>query len=310
MVMKEEANPDKSLFIHIGENEAMNQAIVRPSMTYWQDAWRRLKKNKAAMISLIIVLVFGFMAVVGPFMTKFTFNTNNLDLTNAFPDGVHWFGTDSLGRDMWARVWMGARVSLFIGVAAAVIETTIGVIIGGISGYFGGKVDLIIMRFIDVMIAIPELIFIILIMVAFGSGILPLIMAFAITGWLGMARLVRGQVLQLKEQEFVLAARTLGASAPRLILRHLIPNTLGIIIVTLTMAVPGAIFYEAFLSFIGIGIKPPNASWGQLAQAGSAAFEVYPYLLIIPALFISLTMLSLNILGDGLRDALDPKLRK
>lgn len=301
---------DPKRFRAVGENEEAHQLIVRPSMTYWQDAWRRLKKNKAAMVSLALIILFGLLAVFGPFMTPYTYNTNNLDLINAKPSWDHWFGTDALGRDMWARVWMGARVSLFIGVAAAVIETSIGVVVGGIAGYFGGKVDLFIMRFIDIMIAIPELIFIILIMVVVGSGVMPLILAFALTGWLGMARLVRGQVLQLKEQEFVLAAKTLGADTKRLIFIHLIPNTLGIIIVSLTMAVPGAIFYEAFLSFIGIGVKPPLASWGQLAQAGAAAFEIYPYLLIIPATFISLTMLSLNILGDGLRDALDPRLRK
>jgi len=297
-------------FQHIGINAESSQAIVRPSMTYWQDAWRRLKKNKIAMLGLIIIILFSFMAVAGPYMTKYSYNDNNLKLMDKAPSMEHWFGTDSLGRDLFARVWQGARVSLFIGLAAAVIETSIGMIVGGIAGFFGGKVDMAIMRFIDVVIAIPELIFIILIMVLIGSGVGPIIMAFAITGWLRMARLVRGQILSLKEQEFVLAAKTLGASSTRLITRHLIPNTLGVIIVTLTMAVPIAIFYEAFLSFIGIGIKPPLASWGQLASSGTAVFQIYPFELFIPATFISLTMLSLNLLGDGLRDALDPRLRK
>jgi oligopeptide transport system permease protein len=262
------------------------------------------------MAGMIIILVFTIMAIIGPYMVKFTYNTNNLDLMHQPPDKVHWFGTDALGRDMWARVWMGARVSLFIGLAAAVIESILGIIVGGFSGYMGGKIDMFVMRFVDIMIAIPELIFIILIMVIVGSGILPIIIAFAITGWLRMARLVRGQVLQLKEQEFVLAAKTLGADSNRLIFRHLIPNTLGVIIVTLTMAVPSAIFYEAFLSFIGIGIRPPLSSWGQLANSGAQVFEIYPFELLIPAVFISLTMLSLNLLGDGLRDALDPRLRR
>jgi oligopeptide transport system permease protein len=294
----------------MGINEEYSEAINRPSMTYWQDAWRRLKKNKVAMAGIVLLAAFTLMAIFGPYMVKFTYNTTNLELLHQSPDKIHWFGTDALGRDLWARVWIGARVSLFIGLAAAVIESIVGVIIGGLSGYMGGKVDMFIMRFVDIIIAIPELIFIILIMVVVGSGILPIILAFAITGWLRMARLVRGQILQLKEQEFVLAAKTLGANSQRLIFRHLIPNTLGVIIVTLTMAVPSAIFYEAFLSFIGIGIRPPLASWGQLANSGAQVFEIYPFELLIPAVFISLTMLSLNLLGDGLRDALDPRLRK
>jgi oligopeptide transport system permease protein len=300
----------RDLFEHMGVDEASSEAINRPSITYWQDAWRRLKKNKVAMIGLVLLSIFTIMAVVGPLMTKYTYNQNNLDLINQLPTREHWFGTDGLGRDLWARVWMGARVSLFIGLAAAVIETFIGTIIGGLSGYLGGRIDMFVMRFIDILIAIPELIFIILIMVIVGAGVLPIIIAFALTGWLRMARLVRGQVLQIKEQEFVLAAKTLGAGTMRLVFRHLIPNTLGVIIVTLTMAVPGAIFYEAFLSFIGIGIKPPLASWGQLASSGAQVLQIYPFQLMIPAIFIGLTMLSLNLLGDGLRDALDPRLRK
>ena len=300
----------RDLFEHVGVDEDSSEAINRPSITYWQDAWRRLKMNKVAMIGLVLIAIFSLMAVFAPYMTKYTYNDNNLELLNKLPSTDHWFGTDGLGRDLWARVWMGARVSLFIGLAAAVIETCIGVIIGGLSGYLGGKIDMFIMRFIDILIAVPDLIFIILIMVIIGAGIMPIIIAFALTGWLRMARLVRGQVLQIKEQEFVLAAKTLGAGTMRLVFRHLIPNTLGVIIVTLTMAVPGAIFYEAFLSFIGIGIKPPLASWGQLASSGAKVLQIYPFELIIPAIFISLTMLSLNLLGDGLRDALDPRLRK
>lgn len=300
----------KEKFKHIGINEEKSQSIVRPSMTYWQDAWRRLKKNKIAMIGLVIIIIFTIMSIVGPMMVPFSYSDNNLLNTSEIPTKTHWFGTDALGRDLWARVWVGARVSLFIGLMAALLDTIIGILVGGISGYYGGKVDMLIMRFIDIMIAIPSMIFIILIMVMVGSGVIPIILSFAITGWLGMARLVRGQILQLKEQEFVLAARTLGASSSRLILRHLIPNTLGVIIVSLTMRIPGAIFTEAFLSFIGLGVKPPMSSWGQLASTGASAMQVYPYQLFIPAIFISLTMLSLNLFGDGLRDALDPRLRK
>lgn len=299
----------KELFTHVGKNISEMEAIVRPSITYWQDAWRRLKQNKIAMFGLIIIILYTIMAIVGPYMTPYDYRTTNPSEADQPPSAKHWFGTDSLGRDLWERTWMGARVSLMIGFVAALLNAFIGVIVGGISGYFGGKVDMVIMRFIDVMYAIPYMIIVILMMVVLGQGIVPLILALVVGGWLGMARLVRGQVLQLKEQEFVLAAKVLGASHARIIFRHLIPNTLGVILVNLTMSVPGAIFSEAFLSFIGLGVVPPQSSWGQLAAYGAQTFRIYPYQLFIPAFFISTTMLSLNLLGDGLRDALDPRLR-
>lgn len=297
-------------FKHVGINEEKSQAIIRPSMTYWQDAWRRLKKNPIAIISLCIIILFSVLSIVGPMMTPYDYYTNNLMEGDLSPNSQHWFGTDSLGRDLWERIWAGAKISLFIGVITALICGVVGTLVGGVSGFFGGKLDMIIMRIIDVLIALPSLIFTILIMIYLGSGLGPIIIAIAITGWLGLARLVRGQILSLKEQEFVLAARTLGASSSRLILRHLIPNTLGVIIVALTFAIPGAIFAEAFLSFIGLGIQPPQTSWGQLSSLGIQAMQAHPYQLIIPSIFISLTMLSLQLLGDGLRDALDPRLRK
>jgi oligopeptide transport system permease protein len=297
-------------FKRIGINEEKSQAIIRPSMTYWQDAWRRLKKNPVAMASLLLIIVFAVMAFVGPLMTPYNYYENDLLNGDKGPSLQHWFGTDGLGRDLWERVWAGAKVSLFIGVATALINGVVGTLIGGASGFFGGKLDMFIMRVIDILIALPFLIFTLLIMLYLGSGLVPIIIALSVTGWLGLARLVRGQVLSLKEQEFVLAARTLGASSSRLILKHLIPNTLGVIIVSLTFAIPTAIFAEAFLSFIGLGIQAPQTSWGQLANLGIAAMQSHPYQLIIPSIFISLTMLSLQLLGDGLRDALDPRLRK
>jgi oligopeptide transport system permease protein len=297
-------------FKRIGINEEKSQAIIRPSMTYWQDAWRRLKKNPVAMASLLLIIVFAVMAFVGPLMTPYNYYENELLNGDKGPSLQHWFGTDGLGRDLWERVWAGAKVSLFIGVATALINGVVGTLIGGASGFFGGKLDMFIMRVIDILIALPFLIFTLLIMLYLGSGLVPIIIALSVTGWLGLARLVRGQVLSLKEQEFVLAARTLGASSSRLILKHLIPNTLGVIIVSLTFAIPTAIFAEAFLSFIGLGIQAPQTSWGQLANLGIAAMQSHPYQLIIPSIFISLTMLSLQLLGDGLRDALDPRLRK
>jgi oligopeptide transport system permease protein len=232
-------------------------------------------------------------------------NTFTSPFTNGFI-----FGTDELGRDLWVRVWYGARVSLTIGFAAAFVDFIIGVIVGGIAGYYGGKVDNIIMRICDVLIGIPYLMIVILLTMVLSPGIVTIVLALSITGWTGMARLVRGQIIQLKEQEFVLAAKVLGANATRIILKHLLPNTLGIIIVRMTLNIPSAIFSEAFLSFIGLGVRLPIASWGALASDGVAAFQRYPHALFIPAAFICLTMLALNILGDAFRDALDPKLRK
>lgn len=299
----------REMFEHVGKNISQMEAIARPSITYWQDAWRRLKQNKVAMLGLVIIILYTVLAIVGPYMTPYDYRTTNTQEIDQPPSAKHWFGTDTLGRDLWARTWMGARVSLSIGFLAAFLNAVIGVIIGGISGYFGGKVDMVIMRAIDILYAIPYMIIVILMMVVLGQGIMPLVIAMIAVGWLNMARLVRGQILQLKEQEFVLAAKVLGASHARIIFKHLIPNALGVILVNLTMSVPSAIFTEAFLSFIGLGVVPPHSSWGQLAYYGIQSFRVRPYQLFIPAFFISTTMLSLNLLGDGLRDALDPRLR-
>lgn len=300
----------KDKFTHIGINEEKGQAIVRPSMTYWQDAWRRLKKSKVSMIALIILSILIVMAIIGPMMVNYTYFDNNLTDNDKSPSSVHWFGTDTLGRDLWARVWVGARVSLSIGIVVSLIEGLIGMLLGGMSGYFGGKLDMIIMRTVDILMGLPFLVIVVLIMMIMKPGILPIIVALCCVGWIGMARLVRGQVLALKEQEFVLAARTLGADSSRLIIKHLIPNCLGVIIVSFTFAIPSAIFAEAFLSYIGLGVNPPMTSWGQLAAAGAKVFQTRPYQMFIPAILISITMLSLQLFGDGLRDALDPKLRK
>ncbi|MCR4431748.1 MAG: ABC transporter permease [Tepidanaerobacteraceae bacterium] len=298
------------MFTVVGKDVENYNAITRPSLTYWQDAWTRLKKNKVAMLGLFIIIFYIIMAIIGPYLNSMDYRTTNSTATDQLPSLKHWFGTDSLGRDLWVRIWLGARVSLTIGFAVTLLNQIIGIIIGGISGYFGGAVDMIIMRIIDVLYGIPSLIVAILVMmVRGGSGMTSLIIAMVIIGWIGSARFVRGQVLQLKNQEFVLASKVLGASSMRIILKHLIPNMMGLLITNITMAIPGAIFGEAFLSYIGIGIQPPDTSWGQLAQAGSQTFRVYPWEMFLPSFFISTTMLSLNLLGDGLRDALDPKMR-
>jgi ABC-type dipeptide/oligopeptide/nickel transport systems, permease components len=285
------------------------EVITRPSLTFWADARRRLMKNKVAMLGLAIILFITILAILVPVFSSFSYSKQDLSNINAAPSWRHIFGTDSLGRDIWVRIWVGARVSLAVGVFGSVIPSLIGIVIGGISGYFGGRVDMIMMRFIDIVMCVPNMIYIILIMIYIGSGPVAIVIAFALTGWMGTARSVRGLILQLKEQEFILASRTLGASSASLIFQHLVPNTLGIVIVGMTMGVPGAIFQEAFLSFIGLGVAPPIPSWGQLANTGISVFRIYPSQLLIPAVFISLTMLSFNLFGDGLRDALDPKLR-
>lgn len=284
-------------------------AIVRPSLTYWQDAWIRLRKNKVATFGLCILIFYVIMAIFAPMLSGIDYRSIDDAAVDSMPSAAHWFGTDTLGRDMWTRIWVGARVSISIGILAATINAIIGVIVGGISGYFGGKLDMVIMRLLDIVNGIPYLIVAILVMVVLGEGIAPLIIAMVVIGWVSSARLVRGQVLLLKNYEYVQAARKLGASHSRIILRHLIPNTIGLILTNVTMAVPYAIFTEAFLSYIGLGIQPPGVSWGLLARYGSQSFRFAPWQLFIPSFFIGTTMLSLYLLGDGLRDALDPKLR-
>ena len=223
---------------------------------------------------------------------------------------MHVFGTDTLGRDIFTRIWHGARTSLFIAFTAVLVNVIVGVIYGGVAGYMGGAVDNVMMRIIEIINGIPYLIIVILLMMVLPQGVMTMVIAYATVGWTGMARLVRGQIVSLKQQDYVTAAKVMGASPMRIIGKHLIPNTLSIVIINITLEVPSAIFTEAFLSFIGLGVPVPLASWGTLANEGVKVFQMYPSQLIIPAVCISLTMLSFNLLGDGLRDALDPKLRR
>ncbi|SER86814.1 oligopeptide transport system permease protein [Gracilibacillus ureilyticus] len=225
-------------------------------------------------------------------------------------DTYYWFGTDSMGRDLWTRIWKGTQISLYIGVLAAMIDMVIGVLYGGISGYYGGRTDNIMQRIIEVLSGIPNLVIVILMIMLLSPGLLAITIALTITGWIGMARIVRGQVLKLKNQEFVLAARTLGANDKRVLMKHLIPNVLSVIIINTMFTIPSAIFFESFLSFIGLGLQPPDASLGTLIDTAFDDYRVYPYMLLFPALIISLLMIGFNILADGLRDALDPKMRR
>lgn len=284
--------------------------ISRPSTTYWQDAWRRLKENRLAMTGLGILIFIALMALFGPLVSTYSYSDQNLLMANLPPSSDHWFGTDNLGRDLFIRVVYGARISIAIGIVASLINFFVGVIYGGISGYMGGRVDSVMMRIVDIMYGIPLLLYVIMLMVVLGSGLVNIFIALGFVYWLRMARIVRGQILALKEQEFVLAAKLVGASTWRILVRHLIPNSMGSIIITMTLAIPEAIFTEAFLSFIGLGVAAPMASWGVLASEGAANLRSYPYQLFFPALAISITMLAFNFLGDGLRDALDPRMRK
>jgi ABC-type dipeptide/oligopeptide/nickel transport system permease subunit len=291
--------------------QADAEQIVRPSMTYWQDAWRRLKKNKLAISALFIILVLLIMAVIGPLLQPYSFSDQSFKEMNKTPSKLHWFGTDDLGRDIFVRVWYGARYSLFIAFMAAFIDLVIGVIYGGIAGFKGGRTDNVMMRIVEVFYGIPYLLIVIMLMVVLGPGLSSIIIALGAFGWMGMARLVRGQIMQLKEQEFVLAAKTLGAGNKRLLFNHLVPNALSVIIINITFTIPAAIFSEAFLSFLGLGIPVPKASWGTLtSDAVGTLIQGHAYQLFFPAFMISITMLAFNLFGDGLRDALDPKLRK
>lgn len=303
-------NHKQQLFNPLDRSEKAGQILETKTIAFWSDVWRRFRRNKPALIGIIIILLFVIFAIFGSSMLPYRYDKVDLTSTYQVPSGEHWFGTDALGRDIWCRIWIGARVSLFIAIVSALSQMVIGIIIGSISGLSGGKVDMVIMRFVDILIAIPFLIWVSLFMLVLGPGILSIILAFSLTQWKGMARLVRGEVLRLKETEFAIAAKTMGASTWRLIRRHIFPNVLPVVIVSTTFQVTNAIFGEAFLSYIGLGIQPPMTSWGRLVASGIAEMRSFPYMLFIPAVFISLTMLSLQLIGDGLRDATDPKMRQ
>lgn len=300
---------DADLYAPVGVRPEEADKIKRKSLTYLQDAQRRFKQNKAAVLGMLLLLALILLSFFGPLVVPYDYNKTDLSSANQGPSAEHWFGTDELGRDMWARVWTGGRVSILIGFIAAFLEATIGITMGGMAGFIGGKVDGFIMRVVEFLMAFPYLVWVTLLMMVTGSGIFPMILALALTGWLGMARLVRGQILSLKNEDYVLAAASLGSEGIRTLRKHMIPNMMGVIIVSMTFAIPGAIFAEAFLSFIGIGIKSPQTSWGLLVSMGMKQIHTYPYRLFFPSLMICLTMLSLQLIGDGLRDALDPKLR-
>ena len=325
-------------------NASEAEAINKPSLSFWQDAWLRVRKNKGAIISLIIISILVLLAIFGPMVSGKSGTKQNVHHSNlpakipvleniewlpfdgkmetkagttidmyekkGVPDDVYyWFGTDSLGRDLFTRLWEGTRISLYIGMLAALIDLIIGVMYGAISGYFGGRIDTVMQRITEVIMGIPNLIVVVLMILVLKPGILSITIALSITGWVTMARVVRAQVMKLKEQEFVLASRTLGASHAKIIFKHMLPNLAGIMIINTMFTIPSAIFFEAFLSFIGLGLQAPAASLGTLIEDGYKTMQLYPHLLLFPAITLSILMITVNMLADGLRDALDPKMR-
>lgn len=279
-------------------------------VSLWQDAWVRLRKNKLAMLGLGILAFVIIVCVLAPWIMPYGYEEQDLRLGASAPSAAHWLGTDTFGRDLLTRIVYGGRVSLLVGFIATTVALLVGVTYGAIAGYVGGRVDAMMMRLVDIFYALPFMIFIILLMVVFGRNLFLLFLAIGAVEWLTMARIVRGQVQSIRQQEFIEAAISLGLPPSAIIFRHIIPNVLGPVVVYTTLTIPQVMLLEAFLSFLGLGIQPPMSSWGLLISYGVESMEEYPWLLIFPGIALSLTLFSLNFLGDGLRDALDPRASK
>lgn len=273
----------------------------------WRDAWQRLTRNRLALFSLFLFQAICLFCIVGPWLVPWDSLAQDLLMGATAPSARHWFGTDTLGRDLMVRTMEGGRISLLVGTVATGVSLAIGVVYGATAGYLGGRVDAVMMRFVDILYALPFTIFVILLMVAFGRSMWLMFFAIGCVEWLSMARIVRAGVIDLRKQEFIEAAVSLGYSHSRIIFRHLIPNVMGPVIVIATLTVPAVMLLEAFLSFLGLGVQPPDASWGVLINEGQQNMAIFPWLLIFPASLFALTLFSLSFLGDGLRDALDPK---
>jgi oligopeptide transport system permease protein len=271
----------------------------------WHDAWLRLRKNRAAVTGGVVLVIMVVLAILTPWIAPYGYEAQNLDLGATPPSAAHWLGTDIFGRDLLTQILYGGRISLAVGFIATAVALVIGVTWGAVAGYVGGRIDSVMMRFVDILYALPFMIFIILLMVVFGRNILLLFLAIGAVEWLTMARIMRTQVQSLRQQEFVEAAVSLGLPPSAIILKHIIPNALGPIIVYTTLTIPSVMLLEAFLSFLGLGIQPPQTSWGLLISYGAETMEEYPWLLIFPGMALTITLFSLNFLGDGLRDALD-----
>lgn len=293
----------------MSSDPATNAALddLPRGVSLWQDAWTRLRRNKLAMFGLVFLVVIIMLCLLAPWLTPYGYEQQDLRLGATPPSAAHWLGTDGFGRDMLTRILYGGRVSLMVGFIATAVALVIGVTYGAIAGYAGGRVDALMMRLVDILYALPFMIFIILLMVVFGRNLFLLFLAIGAVEWLTMARIVRGQIQSLRQQEFVEAAISLGLGPTAIVFRHLIPNALGPVIVYTTLTIPNVMLLEAFLSFLGLGIQPPASSWGLLISAGVETMEEFPWQLIFPGLALTLTLFALNFLGDGLRDALDPR---
>ncbi|WGE47685.1 oligopeptide ABC transporter permease OppC [Actinobacillus equuli] len=286
-----------------------NTAMVLEGRSLWQDARRRFFRNKAAVASLFMLLLIVLFITFVPMLMPFSYEDTDWNMMSAAPDmeSMHYFGTDASGRDLMVRVAMGGRISLMVGIAGALVAVIIGTIYGAISGYVGGKVDSVMMRFLEILSSFPFMFFVILLVTLFGQNIFLIFVAIGMIAWLGLARIVRGQTLALKNKEFIEAAIVCGVSRRQIIWRHIIPNVLGLVVVYASLEVPSLILFESFLSFLGLGTQEPMSSWGSLLSDGAAQMETSPWLLGFPAFFLCLTLFCFNFIGDGLRDALDPK---
>lgn len=367
---------DKFEYVHFDE-KIHDEAIKGEAIGFFKDAMIRFRKNKAALVSFVIIAILAVMAIIGPSIGKFTYDEQNVKMTNMTPriswansdffSGVkkkevretsieekyadsylktistreimgvpmatikydqykqveienpnlepkptsvyHWFGSDYLGRDLWTRLWRGLRVSFLISLIAMAVNIFVGIVYGAVSGYYGGWTDLIMQRIIEILGGVPYLVIVILFVFYYGPGIVPLALAMCMTGWIGMSRMIRAQFLKYKEMEYVLASRTLGASDRTLIFRHILPNAIGIIITMAALEIPGAIFSESFLAYIGLGIQAPESSIGVLLADGQKVLLEHPHLTVFPSIVISVMMIAFNLMGNGLRDAFDPTLR-
>ncbi len=298
------------LFERVGTKGLSGEELGKKALTYWADVWRRFRENKLALFGMILLVTIVVLLFVGPIISGKNYQYMDPSQKDLLPNSEYWFGTDDMGRDLFTRVCVGGRISIYIGLCCTVVMFVIGALVGALAGLKGGLVDDIIMRICEFVGNLPYLIIVVILSIVLGRSLFSLVFAMSLTAWVGTARMVRGQILQIKEQDYVQAAKALGADTKRIIIKHLLPNTLGIIMVDITMSVPGFIFSEAFLSYIGLGVRPPETSWGALASAGQQQLMFYPHQLFFPCLLIVLTILSFHLIGDGLSDALDPKLRQ
>lgn len=294
----------------VSEPQELIKEEVLPDKPFWKDALHRFSENKGAIVGVICIIIIVLLAIFVPIFSSWEFDNMDTSIANITPNTTNWFGTDAYGRDLFVRVWKGSQISLFVAVAAVLIDLFIGVTYGLISGYFGGKVDSIMQRILEIINSIPTLVILIILLTMMEASLLTIIIALMFTEWIGMARITRSQVLKVKEDEFVLASRTMGASNIFIIFKEILPNIYGQLIIMFMMSIPNAIFYEAYLAFIGIGLKPPYASIGTLINDGFKSFLVYPFMTIIPAAILAILMLSFNLFGDGLHDALDPTMKE